>query len=59
MKTQSTKQQLNLVKNNIIELNNTSLNNIRGGWTTSLLSNVSTITNFSKDTLCTSDNQQE
>lgn len=51
---------LDFKKNAISELNNVDLNKIKGGWTTATLTtNLTTITNFSKDTLCTSDNQQQ
>lgn len=52
MKTQDTK--LRLAKRDVIELNSEALKDIKGGWTTTV-SNITTIINFSKDTLCTSD----
>lgn len=45
---------LKLAKRDIIELNSTALRDINGGYTTTV-SNVTTIINFSKNTLCTSD----
>lgn len=53
MKTNEGKIKLNFGKRNIIELNNTNLKSVRGGGTT--FSNITTITDFSKNTLCTSD----
>ena len=49
------KTKLDFNKRDIVSLSNKSLAEIKGGWTTTSLSNITTITNFSKDTLCTSD----
>ena len=58
MKTQNST--LDFKKNVISELNNADLSKIKGGWTTATLTtNLTTITDFSKNTLCTSDNQQQ
>jgi hypothetical protein len=54
MKTQN-KTKLDFSKKDIISLNNESLSEIKGGWPTTSLSNITTITDFSRDTLCTSD----
>jgi hypothetical protein len=49
------KIKLDFNKRDVISLNEKSLIEIKGGWPTTSLSNITTITNFSKDTLCTSD----
>jgi len=54
MKTKE-KIKLEFNKKDIISLNNKSLAEVKGGWPTTSLSNITTITDFSKDTLCTSD----
>ncbi len=54
MKSQDKSKKLDFGKRNIIELNNNSLSTVNGGGTTTI-SNITTIINFSKDTLCTSD----
>ncbi|WAC01023.1 class I lanthipeptide [Lacinutrix neustonica] len=59
MKKQNTKNQLSLEKKDVVELNHISLNEIKGGTTVTSFPNLTTIINFSKDTLCTSDNQQQ
>lgn len=58
MKTQKENNKLSLEKKDIIELNTRSLTEIKGGWTTTSLSNLTTLTNFSADTICTSDAQK-
>lgn len=54
MKSQKNKLAFN--KAVVTELNSTQLHYIHGGGnTTTLTTNITTITNFSKNTLCTSD----
>ena len=49
------KTKLDFNKKDIISLNEKSLTEVKGGWPTTSLSNITTITDFSKNTLCTSD----
>jgi len=52
MKTQNNK--LGLVKKDVLELNNVSLKQVNGGWSTRF-PNFTDIFNYSKDTFCNSD----
>ena len=57
MKSKKDNSKLNFNKKNIIELNSKSIDAVNGGGitTTRTLSNITTIIDFSKNTLCTSD----
>ena len=58
MKTRKENNELSFEKKNAMELNKRSLTEIKRGWTTTSLSNLTTLTNFSVDTICTSDAQK-
>lgn len=57
MKSTNKNNRLDFNKKNIIELNNQVISNVKGGGitTTRTLSDITTIVDFSKNTLCTSD----
>ncbi len=59
VKTRKENNESSFEKKNVMGLNKRSLTEIKGGWTTTFLSNLTTLTNFSRDTICTSDAQKE